>query len=200
VAANRDALRQWSQSHDDYDVDRSRLVRRWLLMVNAIAAPLARRQVPPNAVTTAGVAAAVGAALSARSVSARSVSAPLVLLTALCDGFDGAVALQRGRRSRHGTLVDHGADRVTDVLFAVALWRAGAHRWAAAADAALVIGHETTRSVLRRRGGTPGVVTVGERPVRVAVTAIGIAASPTGGATAVALLSAAGLLQLLTAG
>ena len=194
MPANRDALRRWSQLHDGYDVDRSRLVRGWLQMVQSMAAPLVRWRVPPNAVTLAGVAAAAGAV-----VTARPVSAVLVAATALCDGLDGAVAIQRGRSSRHGTAIDHGADRVTDVLFAAALWHAGAGPWVALAAAAMTIGYEGARSLERRRGRAHASVTVGERPIRVAVTIIGIAVAPTLGAAAIAVLCAAALIQLSVA-
>ena len=191
MTSNRDALRQWSQLHDGYDVDRSRLVRGWLLLVHRLAVPLSRWHVPPSAVTAAGVAAALAAA-----AVARPLSAALVLVTAICDGLDGAVAIQRGRSSRHGGLIDHSADRVTDVLFALALWHAGAGAWIAIADVVLVLGYEAARSLARRRDKAGALVTVGERPIRVAVTVIGIALAPTLGAAAVALLGVVSLFQL----
>jgi len=154
--ANRDALRQWSQLHDGYDVDRSRLVRGWLRVVHQLATPLSRLHVPPNLITAAGVVAAAIAVLTVRPVSAA-----LVLLTAVCDGVDGAVAIQRGRSSNHGALIDHSADRVTDVLFALVLWQAGANGWIAGADIVLVLGYETARSLARRRGMNEARVTVG---------------------------------------
>ena len=120
----------------------------------------------------------------------------LVLGTALCDGLDGAVALQRGRSSTHGALIDHGADRITDVLFAVALWHAGAGRRLAVADAVMVMTYESARSLARRRGGTDALVVVGERPIRVGVTAVGICLSPRAGAAAVATLCLASILQV----
>ena len=191
MAANRDALRQWSQLHDGYDVDQSRLVRRWLTLIHWLAAPLSRRHVPPNAITAAGIAAAAAAV-----VVDRPLSAALVLLTAICDGLDGAVAIQRGRSSRHGTLIDHTADRVTDVLFALALWQAGASGWIAAVDVVAVLGYEATRARARRRGATEALVTAGERPIRVAVTVIGIAVAPTLGAAAIVVLCLVAMVQL----
>jgi CDP-diacylglycerol--glycerol-3-phosphate 3-phosphatidyltransferase len=191
VAADRDAWSEWSRRHDGYDVNRSWLVRGWLLLVHRLAAPLSRWHVPPNAVTAAGVAAAAAAAATARPLAAL-----LVLLTAVCDGLDGAVAIQRGRNSRHGTLIDHSADRVTDVLFALALWRAGAIGWAASADAVAVLIYEVSRTVARRHGLTDGLVTAGERPIRVVVTVLGLVLAPTIGALAVAVLCAVALVQL----
>jgi len=180
--------------HDGYDVERSRLVRTWLRTVHRAAAPLARWGVPPNAISAAGVATAVAAAASARPRSAL-----LVLGTAFCDGLDGAVAVQRGRSSSHGTLIDHGADRVTDVLFAVALWHAGAGPRLALADAITVVGYESARSLARRRGTTDALVTVGERPIRVGVTALGVWLSPKAAAGVVSALCLVSLLQLRAA-
>ena len=195
MASDRDALRQWSQLHDGYDVDGSRLVRGWLLVMHRLAVPLARWRVPPNVLTFAGVATAAAAV-----VTGRLASVMLVLVTSVCDGLDGAVAIQRGRSSRHGTLIDHAADRLTDVLFAAVLWHAGADVWAVVADAALVLSYESARSLIRRRGVEHARVTVGERPIRVAVTVIGIAVAPTVGAAVVALLCVAALIQVLTIG
>lgn len=193
MTTSDDALRRWSQLHDGYEVERSVLVRGWLRLMHAAAPVLVRRGVSPDAVTAAGVVAATAAV-----VVGGPMSAPLVVLTAVCDGLDGAVALECGHYGPHGTLIDHGADRVTDVLFALALWRAGAHRGAAVADAALAIGYESARSLMRRRGRAPALVTVGERPMRVAVTVIGASAAPTAGAAAVAVMCAASLVQLVS--
>jgi len=155
---------------------------------------LCRCHVPPDAITAAGVGAAAIAVLTTRPVAAA-----LVLLTAVCDGLDGAVAIQRGRISKHGSLIDHAADRVTDVLFALALWHAGASAWIVAADAAMVLGYEAARAHARRRHATEVLVTVGERPIRVAITVVGVALAPTLGAASVVALCLVSLLQLRAA-
>lgn len=191
-----DALRHWSHLHDGYDVDRSRLVRGWLGLMHVLAQPLVARDVPATAVTVCGVAAAVGAA-----GSPGPVASVLVLATALCDGLDGAVAL--GRRAgglptaRHGTAIDHAADRVTDVLFAAALARAGAPRPLATAAGATTVGYELTRSWWRRSGRGGPVVTVGERPIRVAVVCAGLVAAPTLGAATVVVLTSIAAARLV---
>jgi len=162
--------------------------------MHRLAVPLCRLHVPPDAITAAGVVAAAAAV-----VTARPLSAALVLLTAICDGLDGAVAIQRPHRSGHGALIDHTADRITDVLFALALWHAGANAWVAVADVVVVLGYEAARSRARRRRATGALVTAGERPIRVALTVLGISLAPTLGATAVVLLCAAALVQLRAA-
>ena len=167
-------LRQWSQLHDGYDVDRSRVVQVWLRCVHAVAAPPARVGVSPTAVTCVGVALAATAV-----VAWAPVAALLILLAAVCDGVDGAIALQRGIAGRpRGTSIDHAADRLTDVLFAGALWHAGAAWPIAAAAAVATLGYEALRSQMRRSHPQLPVVTVAERPFRVAVAVIGVLVAP----------------------
>ena len=195
VAGTDEELREWARLHDDYDLSRSRLVRGWLRGVNLLARPLARHDVSPHVVTAAGVATALAA-----TVAPRRMAAGLVAVTAVLDGLDGAVAVQRGVTGRTGTVVDHVADRGTDVLFALALRRAGARRGTANAAAAVAVLFESARDVLRLTGHAPrNLVTAGERPMRVAAVVTGLAVAPTAGATAVAALSAAAGLRLVRA-
>jgi CDP-diacylglycerol--glycerol-3-phosphate 3-phosphatidyltransferase len=190
VPVDADALRHWSDLHDGYDVGRSRLVRGWLGLVHRLARPMVARDVPATALTVAGVGSA-----AATLRSPPPVAAGLVLATALCDGLDGAVALGRrasGRSTaRHGTAIDHTADRVTDVLFAAALARAGAPVPLAFAAAVTTLGYETLRAWLRRTGRPGPLVTVGERPIRVAVVCAGLVVAPSLGATTVVVLTSA---------
>lgn len=191
-----DMLRQWSQLHDGYDVERSRVVRAWLLFVHTIAAPLARRRVPPTAVTTLGVVVAAAAV-----ITPRPLAAALVVVTAVCDGVDGAVALQRGLAGRRrGTSIDHAADRVTDVLFATALWHAGAALPVAAAAAAATLGYEALRSGLRRLHPQVSVITVAERPFRVVVVAVGLVAAPLVAAAAIVVATVVASVSLTRVG
>jgi CDP-diacylglycerol--glycerol-3-phosphate 3-phosphatidyltransferase len=195
VAANRDARSEWSQLHDGYDVDRSRLVRAWLGAMDAIAAPLARSGVPPTALTVTGVLSA-----SAALVTAPRVASLLVLTSATCDGLDGAVARRTGSAGRpRAALVDHAADRVTDVLFAAALRHAGAPAWAAATAGIAAITYESARSITRRRRPRVPFIAAGERPMRVAAVVAGIAVAPGGGAIAVTVMSVVSCVQLAVA-
>ena len=209
MAAADDALAQrrmspWSQQHDGYDPGRSRLVRAWLGAMHELARPLADAGVPPTALTVAGICTACLATSSAGSHAPAASSAGLVLATAVCDGLDGAVARQRadaGRPgSQHGGVIDHAADRVTDVLFALALGRAGAPRPTATAAALATLGYEGVRSLLRGRGRVDALVTVGERPIRVVAVVIGLMAAPASGAAIVALISTAAVAQVVRHG
>lgn len=198
MAADADALRRWSVLHDGYDVDSSALVRGWLRFVHLLARPLARHGVPATAVTVAGVCTA-GAAVC----SPPSLATALVLATAVCDGVDGAVAVQHaaGGRAvgRHGALIDHAADRASDVLFAAALARAGAPVRLASAAAVATWTYEAGRALARRTGRGGAVVTMGERPMRVAAVAIGIVVAPSVAAGTLLALTSGSIVQLARA-
>lgn len=195
MSVDGDALREWSQRHDGYDVERSRLVRGWLTAMRTAAVPLARRRVPPDVLTAAGVAAACAAL-----VVPRRAAGACVLATGFFDGLDGAVAVAGGRAGARGQRVDHTADRITDVLFAVALRRAGAPARLSAAVAALTVGYELARSRLRHSAlRDVALVTMGERPIRVAVVAAGLAVAPTIGATTLLVLVTGGCVQVAVA-
>ena len=193
-------LARWSQLHGGYDTSQSRLVSGWLRGVAVIAAPLATAGVPASALTSASVAAAGGAALVARSLP--WLAGVLVLLSAYGDGLDGAVAVMTGTESRFGALVDAIGDRCADLLFVLALWQAGAPAgWALAAG----VSGTLLEYVRARAGGLGaaeiGLVTVGERPMRVAAVATGLllaelSFAPGVAAAAVAVLAAAGVIQL----
>lgn len=197
---------RWSALHGGYDPARSRVVLAWLALVRVLATPLARAGVPPNLLTALAVAAALAAAFVAGLVAgpgaawAPAAAAGLVLLNGLLDGLDGAVAVLSRRASRLGFLLDSLADRCADGLLLVALWRAGAPPgWAVGAGVALGL-----LEYARARAGQAGmseiaVVTVGERPVRVVLAAVGLAVPSLSGAAAAttAGLAAAGFVQFL---
>ena len=184
------------------------LVGGWLAVAHAAGRPLAAARVPPDAVTAAGLAVAAlalwPAAAGGRWVLA---AASLVVVSALLDGVDGTVAILTGRVTRWGYVLDSACDRVADACFVGALWLAGAPGplCAAAGTAAFLLEYLRARAAA---AGLPevGVVTVGERPTRVIVTAmflLGAGVYPgaaggwaTAGAAATLTVGVAGLGQL----
>ncbi|MBV9097670.1 MAG: CDP-alcohol phosphatidyltransferase family protein [Frankiaceae bacterium] len=184
-----ESLAEWSLRHGGYDVSRSQFVRGWLRFVHLLAAPLAR--ISPDVLSAAGVVSAAAAVV----VPDRR-GAGLVVATGVLDGVDGAVARLRGTSTRHGALVDTTADRITDVLFLLALARAGARRSFVVAAGAGTAVLEARRALSRRRGDPVTVVTPGERPFRVAYTALGLATSPSLAAAVVAGTTLAGARAL----
>lgn len=197
-------LRRWSELHGGADPSRG-LVHGWLVAVHALAAPLARLRVPPDAVTVLGLLVAAAApVLAARGWAA--AAAAVVALSALVDSLDGAVAVLSGRTSRWGAVLDGIADRISDAAFVGVLWALGAPAWPCALAVALGWLQEYARARAGAAGMTDvGVLTVNERPSRVVVVAmfsLAVAIGPDGpwptiGAWALVGLGAVGLAQLL---
>jgi CDP-diacylglycerol--glycerol-3-phosphate 3-phosphatidyltransferase len=121
-----------------------------------LAKPL--RAVPPTVITAAGVLLALDAVLLARSTP--GLAAGAVVLAAVCDGLDGAVAIVAERPTALGATADAVADRLADAAFAAVLWRCGVPWGLALACGALAVGVD----LLRRLRRTPERITVGERP------------------------------------
>lgn len=200
-------LDAWSGLHGGYDPRGSLLVRSWLSATYVLARPLARTGVGPNALTAAGVlVSAAAAALAAGGGAAWLIGAGLaVVLSGLLDNLDGAVAVLTGRVTRWGYVLDSLADRVSDLLYLVALWLAGAEPAVCVAGGTLMILQEYARARAGAAGMTEiGVVTVWERPTRVIVTASFLASGaalgdpwPALGAWVWAGLGVVGLVQLL---
>jgi phosphatidylglycerophosphate synthase len=135
----------------------------WLL-----ARPLARLRVPPLVITLAGAVLAVDAVLFAERLPWAALG--LVLLSVVCDGVDGAVAVLASSASAFGSVADKVADRVSDSAFALVLWRCGAPWWLAVVAGGLSLVHEGIRVVLG--GERLARITVAERPTRVICTAL----------------------------
>ncbi|HEX5512123.1 MAG TPA: CDP-alcohol phosphatidyltransferase family protein [Actinomycetales bacterium] len=221
MTSGDDFATAWRTGHGLDPHGGGRVVTGWLRLVGTLARPLARTGVPPSAVTLAGLALAVLAlvpALAGRaSHSSWLLLVPvLVALSALADGLDGAVAIMTGTASRRGALLDAGCDRVAEAAFGAVLWALGAPVTLAVA----AVGTSWLLEYLRERAhviasagsagsaDAPGVIlTVAERPMRVAITAmfsLGVALWPTAagawaatGAASWAVLGAASLVQFL---
>jgi CDP-diacylglycerol--glycerol-3-phosphate 3-phosphatidyltransferase len=169
-------LERWSAAHDGYDARPTRLLRRWLQLVHVVARPLARQGVLPDVLTAWAVVLAVAVvALAATGERWAVLGGLLLALAGFSDGLDGAVAVLTDRATRWGYVLDSVADRVTDALFLVAAWAAGAPAWLALTTgvAAFLLEY------LRARAGNAGVdhvgtITLGERPQRIMCCAIAL--------------------------
>lgn len=210
MSTGDDFAATWRAGHGLDPDGGGRLVTGWLRLMGTVARPLARTGVPPSAVTLAGLALAVLALVPA--FAGRSDQRGWLLLvpvlvgvSALADGLDGAVAIMTGTASRRGALLDAGCDRVTEAAFAAVLWVLGAPVSLAIA----AVGSSWLLEYLRERAHTSSVVlTVAERPTRVAVTVMfsfGAALWPADagpwaaiGAASWALLGAASLVQFVS--
>jgi CDP-diacylglycerol--glycerol-3-phosphate 3-phosphatidyltransferase len=206
----------WAGLHGGFDPRRaSPPVRGWLRVAYSMGKLLARLGVSPTAVTVAGlVAAAAVPAMAALGPGWPLGAAGLVLLGAVADSADGAVAVVAGRTSRRGYVYDSLADRVGELCWAAAFWAVGVPWPLPAGCVALSWLHEYARARATAAGMSGiGVVTVGERPTRVSVALVGLLLAgatgllapefAAGTATVVAvvwaLLAAIGLGQLISA-
>ncbi|MGI9032089.1 MAG: CDP-alcohol phosphatidyltransferase family protein [Acidimicrobiales bacterium] len=157
-------------------------VASWLRASAAAARRLARAGISPNAVTVAALAAAVASVPLAlvRGWPGPAAACVAVTVSGLLDSLDGAVAVQAGRTTRVGFLLDSALDRVADAAYpaALAITAGGGTAVAVAAGAAA-----WWLEYVRARAGLaeadlPGrraqVITPGERPTRIVLTAVGL--------------------------
>jgi phosphatidylglycerophosphate synthase len=163
---------RWSKLHGGFDPrSASRLVRGWLLLSYRVSRPLARTGTGPNTVTTIGLVLSAGVALAAWPGERWPLlAALLVLVSALADTADGALALSTGKASRLGHVYDSAADRLSEAAWAIALALLGAPAWLAAAAGGVGWLHEYIRARATVAGmADVGTVTIGERPTRIIV-------------------------------
>jgi len=201
---------RWQLQHQAPDIDPRQLlfVRQVLTLAYWLARPLARLGCSPNALTLWG-AWLGGAVLVAADSGGRWLigAAVLALVSAMTDAVDGAVAALTDRATRHGFVLDSVVDRLCDVAFVLALLTAGGEREAAAAAGVALFILEYTRARAGNAGlGEVGVITVGERPTRVAITVLSLLAAGVhpasrrffagAGLWATTAVCAVGLLQL----
>jgi CDP-diacylglycerol--glycerol-3-phosphate 3-phosphatidyltransferase len=100
-------------------------------------------------------------------------AAVVVGASGVLDSVDGAVAVLSDRVTAWGAVLDSVVDRLSDVLYLVAMWLVGAPAWACASAGAVLFLQEYARA----RAGVVGmddvgIVTIGERPTRVVVVAM----------------------------
>ncbi|HYN57768.1 MAG TPA: CDP-alcohol phosphatidyltransferase family protein [Motilibacterales bacterium] len=200
-------LQQWSTLHGG--ARPTGIVGGWLRIVHAVASPMARLRVPPDAVTLLGLLIACSAPLLASLGRGGALAAALVIaLSGLVDSLDGAVAVMTGRVSRWGAVLDAVADRISDAAFVATLWVVGAPAGVCVAAVAVCWLQEYARARAGGAGMTEvGVLTLNERPTRVVVVVMFLLASvarpedepgwETLGAWALVGLGAIGCAQLL---
>ncbi|MEU4691172.1 CDP-alcohol phosphatidyltransferase family protein [Actinoplanes sp. NPDC023714] len=197
----------WSKLHGGFDPrEASAVVRGWVLSAYRIGSFLGRKRISPLSVTIAGVVLCLAVPLAALGGSVGlAAGALLVLLAAMADGLDGAVAVVTGRVSRAGFVLDSVADRVGELGWLAAFWVAGAPGPLVVAAGAASWLHEYVRARAVAGGMAEiGAVTVGERPTRVSVAFTGLVFGALGVpmtvfAAAWLLLQSIGFAQLIFA-
>ena len=161
----------WSKLHGDAKV--SGIVKGWLSISFPVSKALAKIRVTPNALTILGLVFGI-----LLYMNSSAIWAPLILVISLiCDGVDGSLAIITRQSSKWGALLDSVVDRLTEVFWALALYSLGV-------DTKILITVlilASTQEYLRARAGgvglkQVGVVTVAERPVRASFIFIALVA------------------------
>jgi CDP-diacylglycerol--glycerol-3-phosphate 3-phosphatidyltransferase len=204
-------LQRWSQVHGGYNPNQSVWVRGWLSGVYRFARPLARLGANPNVLTAWTVWLALAVLLAAAAGGRwRMLAGLLLVVSGLGDSLDGAVAVLTDRTSRWGYVLDSLVDRVNEIIFVAAVVVVGAPPALGVACGAMVLLLEYLRARGSNAGGGDiGTITVGERPNRVALCAVGIhfsgvflqsaPAIATASLALLTILTLVGLVQLVLA-
>jgi len=161
----------WSKLHGDAKV--SGIVKGWLSISFPVSKALAKMRVTPNALTILGLVFGI-----LLYMNSNAIWAPLILVISLiCDGVDGSLAIITRQSSKWGALLDSVVDRLTEVFWVLAIYSVGV-------DSKILITVlilASTQEYLRARAGgvglkQVGVITVAERPVRASFIFIALVA------------------------
>jgi CDP-diacylglycerol--glycerol-3-phosphate 3-phosphatidyltransferase len=157
----------WSKLHLDAEI--KGIVKGWLSISYAIARVLSALRITPNVLTLLGVLTAMAALFYPFSV----VALIFLVLSLICDGVDGSVAIVSGKVSRFGATLDAIADRITEGLWFFALYQWGIAPEFCLALFSLALTQEYARARMASLGFHEiGVITIAERPVRASAIAI----------------------------
>lgn len=151
----------WSALHGDAKI--VGVVRYWLISAFALGKVLKKLHITANHLTAFALLLSLGVWVSARS----PWSSLLLLLSLICDGLDGTLAMLNSRTSRRGAVIDSTADRLTEIFWYLAAYSVTHH------VILLFIGWlgSSVQEYLRSRAAALGYVSgervsVNERPVR----------------------------------
>ena len=164
-------LSTWSKIHGDAQV--TGIVKGWLNISYLITKLLAKIRTSPNGLTIFGLVFGVLLYLNSQSIWAPI----LLVLSLICDGLDGSLAIITEKSSKWGAILDSVIDRLTEVFWVLALYSLGINLNLLIAVFIL----STVQEYLRARAGGVGVVEVGvvtyaERPVRASFVFIALIA------------------------
>lgn len=165
----------WSKLHGGAKIEG--VVKTWLQISYASAKFLSKLRVTPNLLTFAGLFFAIALWQFANSWAA----ALFLVLSLFFDGIDGSLAILQKKTSKFGAFTDSFVDRISEVFWALALYKLGAP--ASLVFVALLA--TFIQEYLRARAGglgheEVGIVTICERPVRASLIFTAIVANLVG--------------------
>jgi archaetidylinositol phosphate synthase len=165
----------WSNLHGGAKIEG--IVKTWLQISYVSAKFLSKLRVTPNFLTFAGLFFAIALWQFANSWAA----ALFLVLSLFFDGIDGSLAILQRETSKFGAFTDSFVDRISEVFWALALYKLGAP--AALVFVALLATY--VQEYIRARSGglghnEVGIVTICERPVRASLIFIAIIANLVG--------------------
>ena len=165
----------WSHLHGGAKIEG--IVKTWLQISYPSAKFLSKLRVTPNLLTFAGLFFAIALWQFANSWAA----ALFLVLSLFFDGIDGSLAILQKKTSKFGAFTDSFVDRISEVFWALALYKLGAP--ASLVFVALLA--TFIQEYLRARAGglgheEVGIVTICERPVRASLIFTAIVANLVG--------------------
>ena len=161
MISKNEFLQRWSHLHSGSPV--TGIVGAWLSISYRCGLVATLLRITPNALTLLGLLAAVATAYWALSLWAIA----LLVFSLFCDGIDGSVAIFQKKESARGAIFDSVADRISEAMWLVALYRIGVPAWITILLWVIASVQEYARARLSSLGVAEiGVVTPVERPVR----------------------------------
>ena len=169
MMSKNEFLEKWSQLHSGSSV--TGIVGAWLSISYRFGLIATLLRITPNALTLLGLLAAVATAYWALSLWAIA----FLVFSLFCDGIDGSVAIFQKKESNRGAIFDSVADRISEALWLIALYRIGVPAWITILLWVIASVQEYARARLSSLGVNEiGVVTPVERPVRASIIFIAL--------------------------
>lgn len=161
----------WSKLHGDAQI--AGIVKGWLGISYLLVKPLAKLRITPNTLTLLGLFFGILLYLN----SGNSWAILLLVLSLICDGIDGTLAIITSKSSKWGAMLDSVADRLTEVFWGLTFIAIGADQNLVIAAMLIAAIQEYLRARSAGLGLTDvGVVTISERPVRASILFIALIA------------------------
>ncbi len=161
----------WSKLHGDAQI--TGVVKGWLRISYFIVKPLAKLRITPNLLTLLGLFFGILLYLNALS----NWAIFLLVLSLICDGIDGSLAIITCKSSKWGAMLDSVADRITEVFWGLTFIAIGADQNLVIAALLIAAIQEYLRARSAGLGLTDvGVVTISERPVRASILFVALVA------------------------